>query len=538
MSFVGIVHRKEQDVGVTLQAKVLSPNKLKATTKNYKVTIKGTPTSLYERALQDVTYAKNTLLANLAYDTSDVSATFGTFIPNQGPNGSIITFSVEDGKGFPFTEVFDQTGRFIARPGVGDVTSEGNIRFVATITENGVTESVETSLKVSCDPMVPDVFYEVFGEEQIWNIVKGSNVTKNNITSSLNIGTNGVRILDGSDPEDRALLGAASIGRNAKLKLQFTLVDDMQTGASQALKSALGNGWATSRFDGGSIRAATQQTYTNAYAAYKDATDEDKLSYIELYNTPGDGCTYYYIRYKGASIQCTASFVDSNDDPITSIQSRNYVVSGVATLSKVLTNTEVMDAIISDSSHPLHLVSYSTISGKTSASDEFTFRDSGTGQRNLYLLDYAESTDANGVFFSVYYDNSGNNVNLTSTFGDIPITFNVTTTPNKIALKKGTSAAGTDYTATEFNERFGDSTTDEINHKYSVQIKPAKFAQLYDDDIEGGSSTESAGEIIRFSILLTVSAYGSSGAGVPSKEYYTMVRVVKENSPSNEPAGE
>ena len=162
MSFIGIVTRKEQDTGVTLEAKIVTPNKKKATRQKFKVKVKKTGLSDYECCVLDQATVRNKLnKQDLTAVKEDINFTYN------GENGTKIEYSIENTGEPKLTDCLGEDGKIISRPKYGQNDASGYI--VMTVKQIlGQEVLASTSIK----------------DSSLWNAIRGTNAQWANDSSS------------------------------------------------------------------------------------------------------------------------------------------------------------------------------------------------------------------------------------------------------------------------------------------------------------------------------------------------------------------
>lgn len=169
MSFKGIVTRKDQDAGVTLEAKIVTPNKVKATKQRFKVRVKKSGLSDYECCVLDQETVRKKLSSqqNLTSLTSDVSLTYN------GDNGTKITYEIEDTGTTLLSNYFSADGKILGRPLYGEDSASGYL--VMTVSKG--SESLKTRLRVIVEGVSASEVLNcsAITEASLWNSIKGQN---------------------------------------------------------------------------------------------------------------------------------------------------------------------------------------------------------------------------------------------------------------------------------------------------------------------------------------------------------------------------
>ena len=178
MSFIGIVTRKEQDTGVTLEAKIVTPNKKKATKQKFKVKVKKSGLSDYECCVIDQATILNKLESqqDLMAIKDDINFTYN------GENGTKIEYSIENIGEPKLTDYLSDDGKLIGRPKYGENDAEGYIAITISKGKEHLSPKIQVSIKqmlgqeVLSSASIKDV--------SLWNAIKGKNAAWTNDNSS------------------------------------------------------------------------------------------------------------------------------------------------------------------------------------------------------------------------------------------------------------------------------------------------------------------------------------------------------------------
>lgn len=174
MSFIGIVTRKEQDTGVTLEAKIVTPNKKKAAKQKFKVRIKKTGLTDYECCVLDQSTIRNKLYMqqDLTAVKTDINFTYN------GENGTSIEYSIENTGEPLLTNYIGEDGKLIGRPRYGENDSSG---YIVMTVKKGI-ESIPTQIRVTVkQTMAQEVLAcSAIKESSLWNAIRGNNAPWSN----------------------------------------------------------------------------------------------------------------------------------------------------------------------------------------------------------------------------------------------------------------------------------------------------------------------------------------------------------------------
>lgn len=184
MSFKGIVTRKDEDTGVNLLAKIVTPNKKKSTKKTFSVKVKANALSDFECCVIDLATARSKILSGI--NTSDVKSNVP--MSYYGENGTTISYKIIDldsstGKS-ALTKYLKQDGKINGRPKYGEQDAEGFIEIKASKNDASTSTRISVTIKqTSAKEVLYDGTY--FTMATIWNIIKGKNdAYSTNIASS------------------------------------------------------------------------------------------------------------------------------------------------------------------------------------------------------------------------------------------------------------------------------------------------------------------------------------------------------------------
>lgn len=178
MSFKGIVTRKEQDTGITLMSKVVTPNKKKSTKKNFLVRVKANSLDDYSCCVIDhastVSKLNSQDLSNLL---SDLALVYN------GVNGTKIEYSVVDLGAPKLSAYLTADGKVNKQPKYGEEDAVGQITIKVIKGEALVSSSIPVTIKAKTEDSV--LFSEQVTKAGIWNAIKGQNdsMSENNIDS-------------------------------------------------------------------------------------------------------------------------------------------------------------------------------------------------------------------------------------------------------------------------------------------------------------------------------------------------------------------
>lgn len=306
MSFIGIVTRKEQDTGVTLEAKIVTPNKKKATRQKFKVKVKKTGLTDYESCVLDQATVRNRL--NIQQDLTAVKEDIN-FTYN-GENGTRIEYSIENTGEPKLTDYLGEDGKIISRPKYGQNDASG---YIVMTVKKGI-ESLTTKIRVTIKQTLGQ---EVLAstsikDSSLWNAIRGANAQWANDSSSghknifynLNLITSSNQLL----ASDRTAIAELT---DTPITISWTIVDN-------AINSVI-------------TQSRISEDGTIFVPAYKDA--------CTLLNTSADatliGTTQYNKRIRIGGLILKATFTLGEDS--------KTITFDCSTCSKYITNKEVID---------------------------------------------------------------------------------------------------------------------------------------------------------------------------------------------------
>lgn len=306
MSFIGIVTRKEQDTGVTLEAKIVTPSKKKAIRQRFKVKVKKTGLTDYECCVLDQATIRNkfNVQQDLTAVKEDINFTYN------GENGTRIEYSIENTGEPRLTDYLGEDGKIISRPKYGQNDASG---YIVMTVKKGI-ESLTTKIRVTIkQTLVQEVLASaIIKDSSLWNAIRGMNAQWANDSSSghknifynLNLIENSNQLL----ASDRAAIAELT---NTPIEITWAITDN-------AINSVI----TQSRIDeGGNI----------FIPAYKDV--------CTLLNTSADavlvGTTQYNKRIRMGGLILKATFTLGEES--------KTITFDCSTCSKYITNKEVID---------------------------------------------------------------------------------------------------------------------------------------------------------------------------------------------------
>ncbi len=190
MSFVGLVTRKEKDTGVSLMAKVVTESKIKFARKTFKVKVKA-------NVLDDLTccvldheaaVAKVNNAQDMTSVIDDISLSYN------GINGTSISYRIVDIEAPLLSSYMTADGKVTGRPKFGEGNATGYFEITVSKNDANLVSRILTSVKSITDT---EVLNDVtFTQPALWGLIKGTNDSyiqgsewsgHNNVMNKLNL---------------------------------------------------------------------------------------------------------------------------------------------------------------------------------------------------------------------------------------------------------------------------------------------------------------------------------------------------------------
>lgn len=311
MSFIGLVTRKEKDTGVNLMAKIVSPNKKKSATKVFKVKVKANALDDFSCCVIDHATIKDKIDSSQDMSTlvDDISLSYN------GVNGTTISYRIIDVTEPLLSTYLGEDGKVNGRPKYGEGDAKGFIEITVSKNEESVSSRIPAVVKsVSAEEVLNDAS---FTQAALWASIRGTNDPyqqgnewsgHNNIANTLNfIKSKSVDALS-SQP----------------VTISWAVKDDTLTYAS------LNNVYTEARID------VTTGAVTRS--DYKDACKLIDVVPGVTVKVVGSDASSWQNRVRIGGITLTAT--------LTLGEATKNVVFNCATVSKYLTNKEVMDVVL------------------------------------------------------------------------------------------------------------------------------------------------------------------------------------------------
>lgn len=190
MSFIGLITRKEKDTGVSLRAKIVTPNKKKSAEKIFKVKVKANALDDYSCCVIDLATVKEKLETSqdMSQLINNVTLTYN------GANGTTISYKIIDDTEPLLSSYLNEDGKISGRPKFGEGDATGTIVITVSKNEEAVESSIGTGVKaITAEEVLNDT---TFTQAALWTAIRGTNDTyqqgsewsgHNNIANTLNL---------------------------------------------------------------------------------------------------------------------------------------------------------------------------------------------------------------------------------------------------------------------------------------------------------------------------------------------------------------
>ncbi len=184
MAFVGFITRKEQDTGVHLRAKIVTPSKKNYGYKEFPVRVKADALDDYSCCVID----HNTTKKNLEKNTlDDLRESITGMTQYRGANGTKIEYTIERKEGVApnsagdINKYLDAEGKIIARPKFSE-DSTANVSGYITVTVTKGEAKVSSKLPITVKGMTAeevlanrDIYKGNDPKAFLWSLIKGDN---------------------------------------------------------------------------------------------------------------------------------------------------------------------------------------------------------------------------------------------------------------------------------------------------------------------------------------------------------------------------
>lgn len=184
MSFVGLVTQKDKPTGVSLMAKVVTANKKKSAKKVFKVSVKANALDDFSCCVIDHGTAVEKI--NSAQDMTkineDVNLTYS------GMNGTTISYRIIDVDVPYLSQYLGEDGKLIKRPLYGQGDASGYLEITVSKNDAVLTSRIQAVVSsISATEVLADA---VFTPAAIWQAIRGGNTLydyKQGIYTSVNL---------------------------------------------------------------------------------------------------------------------------------------------------------------------------------------------------------------------------------------------------------------------------------------------------------------------------------------------------------------
>ena len=169
MSFVGLVTQKDKPTGVSLMAKVVTANKKKSAKKVFKVSVK--PNALDDFTCCVIDHGTVVDKINSSQDMSQVIEDVNLIY--SGINDTTITYRIIDVATPYLSTYLGSDGKVNGRPKYGEGDATGYIEITVSKNDKSVTSRIQTSIKeIAAEEVLND---SVFTQAAMWSLIRGLN---------------------------------------------------------------------------------------------------------------------------------------------------------------------------------------------------------------------------------------------------------------------------------------------------------------------------------------------------------------------------
>lgn len=313
MSFIGLVTRKEKDTGVSLMAKVVTKSKKKSAKKILKVKVKANALDDFSCCVID-----HAAIVNKINSSQDMSQIVNDIVFSyNGANGTTITYRIIDINAPSLSTYLGEDGKINGRPKYGEGDATGYIEITVTKNDASLTSRIMTTVKsVAAEEVLNDA---MFSQSSLWASIKGLNDSyqQGNEWSGHNNIAYPLKLIESKD---------VSALSTEPIAIEWSVTDDTLTYASAS------NIYNEARIDttDGSINRPS----------YKDACKlVDTISGVYV-KVIGSNTNSLQNRVRIGGLTLTAKLILGD-------ASKN-IVFACSTISKYLTNEEVMDVVLAN----------------------------------------------------------------------------------------------------------------------------------------------------------------------------------------------
>lgn len=338
MRLKGIITRKENDTGVTLRAKIISPNGQISATKDFKVRALKNALSDLTCVIIDSATAEKKVNAN--NDFSDVKDDLKG-LDYTGEHNTKIEYRVIDTVAPLLSTYLTSSGEVIGRPRFGEGDAQGYFEITVSKGKEFLTTRTPVTIK---QYTADEVFtHESLNAASLWNTIKGAN----DIYMAGNEWSGNKNILYPLDMKSSITVNEIA---TAPINITWEVLDVMKN-------SSLFNDDNTVRIkeaEGTSINPLYEKTYTvdrptyvEAIAASNSTSFKALTTFDKITGAKGNSISVspenFCVRIHGLTLVARLSLAF---DGVT-YNAKNSITIPCATLSKYVTNAEVLETIAS-----------------------------------------------------------------------------------------------------------------------------------------------------------------------------------------------
>lgn len=169
MAFVGLVTRKDKPTGVSLMAKVVTANKKKSARKVFKVSVKANGLDDFSCCVLDHATAVDKI--NSSQDMSQIVDDMSLIY--SGINGTSISYRIIDVHEPLLSTYLGEDGKVHGRPKYGEGNATGYIEITVTKGEASIVSRIQASVKaITAEEVLND---STFAQASLWSLIKGNN---------------------------------------------------------------------------------------------------------------------------------------------------------------------------------------------------------------------------------------------------------------------------------------------------------------------------------------------------------------------------
>lgn len=313
MSFIGLVTRKEKDTGVSLLAKVVTQSKNKSAKKVFKVKVKANALDDFSCCVIDHATIVNKIntTQNMNELTNDVIFSYN------GINGTTITYRIIDINSPLLSVYLGEDGKINGRPRYGEGNAVGYVEITVSKNDASLTSRIAATVKsVTAEEVLSDT---TFTQAGLWASIRGLNDSyqqgsewsgHNNISSPLTL----IKSKE---------LSSMSV---EPIQIDWTVTDNTLTVAS-----------ASGIYTDARIDVDTGSVHR---CSYKDACKMVDNIYGISIKVIGSSSNSLQNRVRIGGLMLTAK--------LTLGTVTKNIVFACSTISKYLTNDEVMDVVLAN----------------------------------------------------------------------------------------------------------------------------------------------------------------------------------------------